>query len=443
MEASGVTIAQKWGRRLTILASLTLAVRRGIIRPYTLQPFEIITAAAALFTVTHFIIKKELPDRKITFWSALFSILILLLAGGFLRSASIYEMNASIIIATLKDFYFLAAGMLIFLLAMHYGNDVTFRKNMVLSFLTPLLFSPLLFFPALWAEKEFFTTDIYFLAGLHQNPIIFAAFTLIAIICLTVFLINEGSAVKKFIYWLSIVILLSLLLWTASRGALLAMAAAAVFIISFKACGYDKKRAIRFIVAAGAIFLITASISFALLHQETRIAVLYRFFPQIADYDYLGPAVMRQIKLGEAIKKIAADPIPALPAQNRLHIWPQALRLFLKQPLGLGPEYWRASGLISQNVPVSADVELLEEKTTTAHNSFLEIALSGGVGALIIFSFLIFTLVRKITLSLQKDDEWLILSSAFLGLFIITFLNGVMQNFPWFWIIAGLIFAKK
>jgi O-antigen ligase len=142
---------------------------------------------------------------------------------------------------------------------------------------------------------------------------------------------------------------------------------------------------------------------------------------------------LTHITLREALKKIANNHNPSLPYQNRGNIWRQSLELSLKHPfVGLGIDYYDSSKTVNQGTT----------EITMAHNIFFQIVLTGGIGLLLIFLFIlwkIFSVLKNQT----KDINWLILTTMICTVFIFSLFGDLFFGMPWVWIIAGLVIAQK
>lgn len=419
--------AEKIGGLLTLAAVVGLVLRWSdaatfFTRP---QPFELLMPLAAVFTLWHIIAhNKRGLSAGLAFWTSFFAVFFLLLLAGFIQNIQLYGTNIATVMATAQDFYLFGGAALGFLLMFYYGKDQSFRKKILYSFFAVMIFVPLALIPPI---REFITSNDT-LIGFHKNPNVFAAFAFTGLACLFAFFTKEKRIVGKIIYWVSAVAVLTLILWTQSRASLLAVVAAAVFVASSEAAGREKKQAVKFLALSALIFFATFIISFSLLPHQTKVQNIARIFPQILgqsqDISFIG--------IVGAINTILENPTLSAPGQSRQEIWPLAVKLFIQHPLGLGPDYWRNSDVIKQY-----------GTTTKAHNNVLEAALAGGVGGLVLFLLLIIATTKAIIYSSNRNREWLALSAVFIGLFIITFFNGAMQAFPWFWLVGGLVLARE
>lgn len=204
------------------------------------------------------------------------------------------------------------------------------------------------------------------------------------------------------------------------------LSALLILVFEFKR---RKTRRLKFAAETLSLLAASALVSFFILPHDAQISTLNRVFPQVTDYTY-SEKIIKSTSLVGALYKIIQNPQPSLPYQDRDAIWPQATRLLVRNPFGLGFNYHVSSRAIVQDGQV-----------TKAHNFFLEAGLQGGIGALIIYLFFIWNLVSCLLNAQGKNEEWLMLSVAFSSLFIIAFVNGDFSGNDLF--IATLILSLE
>jgi hypothetical protein len=421
---------------LIILATASLFFRRGIIKPYTLQPFEILILLATVVTLISIILYGFTKERqkKLIVWLKIYPLLLFFLLLGSINSCLNYSVNYTIINAILVDWFFIITQFLGFLLIIYYGSDIVFRKNLLYTFLVPLIFAPFIL-SYKWASKLTLLESGNYFWGLHQNYVIFGSLCFVTFVYLIVHLIYTKTKFIKLGYWLLATIMLSIIIWTGARSVWLALTLAIITIIFFSLAQLELKK-IKYFIFAILLTFFTLFISFIILPTHAQIAVLIRIFPQITNYD-TRPATLKQVSLPNAISKVTQNLTPSIPYQNRESQIPQAISLFNKNFLGLGTQYHRASQAIIEQPKIGAERYTI----TGVHNSFLQVAISGGIGALIIYCWLIYQLIIASWRTKIKNQEWLILTSANLGLFVIAFFHGILRDLPWAWIIMALTFS--
>ncbi|MES2315495.1 MAG: hypothetical protein V4486_02035 [Patescibacteria group bacterium] len=187
------------------------------------------------------------------------------------------------------------------------------------------------------------------------------------------------------------------------------------------------KKLLFFIVIA----LFGMGIAFVILPHNAKVMVLDRVFPAVIP-SAPDPRRLDEIKLKDAIKIAIVESPSILAHQNRQNMWPRALMLSIRNPLGLGPEYATTTNAIME----------ADGRSAAAHNSFLQAALSGGWLLLLLFICIIF-FVSKFLYREEKTEENILLASLWLGLLVGICFNDYLFYLPWVWIVAGIIIGKK
>ncbi|MFH1867221.1 MAG: O-antigen ligase family protein [Patescibacteria group bacterium] len=421
---------------LIILATASLFFRRGIIKPYTFQPFEVLILLAAGITIVSMILYGLTQERreKLAIWLKIFPLLLIFLLLGSINGYINYGIDSTIIHATLVDLFFIITQLLAFLLIIYYGLDTNFRKNLLLAFLVPIIFIPFVFSYQLADRFTFLESNNYFW-GLHQNYVIFGSLCFITFISIAIRFIYEKIKLVKFSYWLLGTLTLSIIIWTGARSTWLAIVLALITIIFYLGQRIAVNKT-KYWTISLCFALFTALISFLILPPHAQVAAMIRVFPQVTNYD-TRPAVIKQISLGKALSSITEHPAFSIPYQNRGSQIPQALSLFSKNMWGLGTQYHRSSKAIIEHPKIGAERYMI----TGVHNSFFQVGISGGIGALIIYIWLLSQLIITSWRVKIKNREWLLLIAINIGLFAVTFFHGILRDLPWVWIIMSLTFS--
>ena len=106
--------------------------------------------------------------------------------------------------------------------------------------------------------------------------------------------------------------------------------------------------------------------------------------------------ISKKTSLIKAIEKIKEEPIISVPNQERQLLWPQAISLISREPLGLGFGYGYTSKAIKSSK--------IGDDFATSHNTFLQVALeSGWLGFIIFLSGLYYLYKILKTLDLHPD----------------------------------------
>jgi len=347
-------------------------------------------------------------------WLKAFSLLFLFVIIGSINNKIIYNLPINEIWSAATSLFLFGIYILGFLLILNYSHDIKFIKNTLFAFISPIIFAPFILFPNLANQLGFISPTHMFEGFFKGDTTSFAMLLLIPFIILITHLLKTSSWKRKLVYAFLVTLNASLILWTGTRSAWFAASISAIIILLF-----TFKREKHLISSKFAHFTLYASIyasiamaAFLLLPHYTQISVLGRVFPQITDYSF-SQEIIQNTSLSKALAKIKANPKPSFPYQNRDSIWPQAFKLLVENPTGLGPNYHISSKAILQDGQI-----------TVAHNLFLEAGLQGGVGALTIYILLIGKTIVSLLKAAKKNTEWIILGAALLSLLIISFVDG-------------------
>lgn len=423
-------------RTSILAATFGLVVRIGIFKPYTLQPYEIGILIAGILSAIYFMRTRGtiafIKEQKM--WISIFLGCALFLGVGAIQGHRIYGTDINTGIALAKDFFLFATVCLGFLLVSHFGETTRFRKNIFLSMGGVLFFSLSLIFPSFVHINQypFFDFSWHFL-GFHDNPTLFAMLALLPFIAATDRALGEKAWHRKAIAVICAIFLFALILWSSSRSAWIS-----VFVVTSFLVGMHGLRALRegkFLKKAlltGAIGCLAVTMSFFMLPHPAKIMVLDRIFPSITG-GYPSIKAIQETSVRESLAIISEVKTPTLRAyQSRQTLWPQALELFSIHPiLGIGPEYARISGGITEG----------DKGATIAHNTFLQVGLSGGILLLLLYLYFLWQIGRRLFLS-RHDEEWRWLTAAYMGMGILLFIGDFFFHAPPIWIVLGLIAAK-
>jgi hypothetical protein len=425
---------QKLAKIFLILATATLFFRFNVVWFFKL--FEIFTIPALVFTVLSAKTQEE-RSSLVEFiktngaWLTIFLLALLFSLIGSLNGFMLYGFgSAQTILAVAGGYFYFAVSMITFLLVLYYGRDKAFRRKILLAFCSPIIFIPFIFTPALTQKFIPLNDGIHF-QGTHDNPITFAFLCFFSAAVLTSCVLASKKPGKRLACWLLVVGLLSLIIWTGSRIAWLSSATAVslifIYLLRLEAEGFSNKKSAAFILAA----LFSVIISFAILPNAAKIMALDRVYPQISDH-FPSFIKLNGMPLRDAIVKILANPLPSAPYQSRENLWPQAIKLFAKNPLGLGIEYFRLAKEIKQN-----------GSPTHSHNTILQAGLVGGVGLLIVCVLAIWKIASALIKAPQRDFEWLTLAVMLSGSLFFSLVGEFLYIIPWIWIAAALAVAKS
>lgn len=427
----------KIAKFFTLFASASLIVRRGVIKPYTIQPFElsIIIGFILLLVYTYFYRTDNYFEILFKKYGLFFLLIIIFISIGTIIGLTIYEINNENIIPIIKDFFLISTIFSAFFLNAYYGRSESFRKISLYCMCGISILSFFLFTPSL-IDKFKILGNNNSLLGFHSNQNILATLILIPIAIYSQKIFSKKKWQFKIISWALFVLSLSLIIWTGSRGGWIAVAALIMFFIWSYSNANSSLNRFKKVIAMTLFVIFSLSISFTILPREVRIMAMDRIFPNITDSDP-NPEKIKTITISTAIQKAlfksdSSISLTNVPYQNRQNIWPNAIKLFIKYPFGLGPEYARLSKALTEP----------DGRWVPAHNTILEIMLSGGIMLLIIVAFG-FLYITKILISFTNNNERILLSGLWIGLFVSLLFNDFFFTLPWLWIITGIIIGKN
>lgn len=428
-----------------LLADASLIIRIGIIKPYTLQPFEFfILVATVLFIILWY--KEGISDRAykyLKFYGKIFLITIILFLIGTILGYIKYGMNAEIALNLIKDLFYLSTIFLGLIFHIYYGNEKTFRKKALLLMSLPVLFSIFLVMPKI-AEKISILGNGNSFIGLQENITVVGFYLLIPFSLFTFSTLKEIRKLRKYVYWILAILSFSLILWTGSRAAWLAVLGILfVYLYMYTKHIVPLTSRILRIFIIGCCLIASASLSFLLLPHSVKVMSLDRVFPHLTNFNP-SPVILVQTKITfpaltkptiipketASNTKIVDSKWPAY--QSRQSLWPQAFSLLMYHPFGLGPEY----GSMSKKILDPAG------KWTRSHNTFLQAGLSGGFMFLILIIICIYWIFKKLYI-IPNSNERNLLFGLWVGFLIILSLGDYLFTIPWVWIIAGLILGKS
>lgn len=314
------------------------------------------------------------------------------------------------------------------------------------AFFVPLTLTPLLFFRDIdmiskILPKQFFTN--YSLQALQYNTTSLATWLIITFAFSVSYLFltinNKKTFLARFVSTLCTIIIISLIWWTSSRGALLT----SIFIYAITGCIVYWKQKVKLAIAI--LFLpLIFFISLYILPTQAKSSVLVRYYPQyrteIKNNNYkftsISDLVTKTTNKTDSVLTSKSGSSPSLPtpnfinSQDRQNLWPKHILYILNHPLGIyGPE------IISNFTSIG-----LEQGE---HNTLLQAGKWGGWGSLIIlglFIIYIFKISADLIKKYSNTPKILGLVMAFTGIFALSMLNSFI-HLKTFWILLAMIIA--
>ena len=294
--------------------------------------------------------------------------------------------------------------------------------------------------PAVYAIFVFFPQATYYLQlgndgtflGLTMNPNIISKILLIP-----AFFFISYSLFKSEQKWLRIgyivvsFSLVSLLFWAASRGGLISLLLASIFIwLVFSFHNFSWKK----LFYSGLLTFIILVAGFALTPDTGKHRVILRaLYPSGSDNSSY--ALTKDKPVSEIIAKFFNDKAdsPVLiyfGRETRLLIWPFYLKQVLINPLGIGPNTHFSFNLLDYSG---------EYINSGPHNTFLQIWLWGGLLGILSFLYIFISAFKNLFIKLKSDFNPFAL--ALLGALFAVSISVMFDDslgFFWFFIILAL-----
>jgi len=427
--------SEKISKFLLILATLSLIIRKGIfLETFIPKPFEIFLLLALISSFFYFF-PKNLDKFKIIDKKIYLALFIFLFSMGLATLISYLRygvgFNTEGVLTTIR---FLIIIIIFTLFYVFLKGDKIFFKRIWLSFLVPIIFIPFLIFPGLAYKFSLIKGDGRFY-GFLQNPVLASFFFLIALsFFFGLFFKNFYQKKKLFalLFFFSSVIMVSFIFWSQSRTTWIGMIVTLI-TLNYLVINVFKRNKLNYVFLNFFLTFLLLVISFIILPSSAKATFLLRIFPQYVSFIRESHPDLRTIsseQFQQLLSRIKTEGgLPNIPGDElRPIFWKEYLKLFLKNPLGLGINYF----------PVLA-VKINGEPAGT-HNDYLNSFAYGGLGALGTFLYMLWrafvNLRNKLKNFLSPSVVYYIgISSALAGLLICSILNGVAFINYFFWIL--------
>ncbi len=419
-------------KNLVFIALLALIYRLGnFYNTFIPKPFEILVFIIVLLTITDALKNNKIKEfffsipRGIAVASICLVASVLLGWGASTIKGIPYTFNA------LLEFGTFIFSLSIFLLILIYTRNY---KNYVKIYFYALLM------PTVYAVFVFFPKAVYYLSlgndgtflGFTMNPNIISKVLLIpAFFFISYSLFKYEQKWSRQGYVVISFLIVALLFWTASRGGLISLLFASIFIwLVFSLHNFNWKK----LFYSGVLIFAILTIGFALTPATGKQRVILRaLYPSGSDHSSYLP--IQDKSAGEVIIKFINDKVgsPALiyfSRETRFQIWPFYLRQVLTNPLGIGPNTHFSFNLLDYSG---------EYINSGPHNTFLQIWLWGGLLGILSFLYIFLNAFKNLFIKLKSDFNPFTL--ALLGVLFsvsISIMFDDSLSFFWFFIILAL-----
>ena len=441
-------IAYKLSAFLFIVGVAALVWRRnkfidfGVYVP-TVKPSDILILLALLVVLVSLILSKAIRNNSgrnqlLSYWGKYLLIFIGFIVVGTLWA--VFFLGTPLSKEVFLEWIRLGINIIGFFLVLFLGyNHERHVRFLVFAFISSLVLIPLLFLPESEILRHFLVVSPagYVLLGFHPSTISLASFMITSIMLFFSFYFLEQSR-RKYIFWAITLLLIAILIWSGSRIGWLSVFFGMMAIVAIKAF---KEKGMRKIILRGLTAIILFFIfGFMILSRPARNTALLRIFPHLKVDVSLSASDIRKTPTWNFIQHLESIPVfwgfqwsvPVVDVgfkESRGEFWVRYFKKALLNPLGVGLGYESILGdknITNQNV--------------NAHNVWLQVALSAGIGGIIIFIMMLYKVGLDLGELIKKrsDPITYALGGAFIGtLFNSTFID--ILDFRWFWIILGII----
>jgi hypothetical protein len=318
----------------------------------------------------------------------------------------------------------LGVGFIGFFLAIAFAfHNQRFAKLLILAFLANIVLVVFLFFPTIDILRLLLVVSpvSYTFLGFQNSTIALGASVVITLVFLfAIYQYAKRGFYAAFLFFMCC-LMAAILLWSGSRAAWLAAAVAMVAVVAFRT-PKDPKQMARGLFAMGIMFLI----AFTLASPIIRNTALTRLFPRLDLQITVDKFLLRQLPTREFVN--TNDLVFDVNFEaDRGGIWKFYGLYAIGHPLGMGPVYYVASPF---------------GPTMSAHDTWLQLAMSGGILALILAAILLAHLGSRLFRAARgQPDLWNVaLFAVFCGVIItMTFIDSL--DFRWVWTLFGLMLA--
>jgi len=293
-----------------------------------------------------------------------------------------------------------------FLLVLFYTrNNKTYIKKYFYTLLIPVIYVFFIIFPSIAIHSKLVAD--HFL-GFTGNPNIISKILIIpTIFFITKTLFESKNKLYKIVYFLLSFLLVSLLLWTNSRGAILSLILGTILLlIIFSFNNFNWKK----LVYSGVIIFLIFSMGFIFTPNKGRQLFLNR--------------IINSSKIININNKQQGE--------SRFKIWSFYFKKVSVNPLGFGPDTHMPSYILLSNG---------QYDNTGPHNTYIQIWLWGGLLGLLSFIYLLITAFKNLKIKLKANFNYIIVALiSILFALSVSIVFDDSLSFYWFWIVLAFSF---
>ncbi len=357
--------------------------------------------------------KKELHitiSKKSWILTAL--IAFFLIIGSIITYIVFHKLTTGALIAYAR---IISVGIIFFELYIIARNDTSFTYKAFLALCFSSFFLPLMFYMPMPIRSFFLDPSGHRLVGLLVDPNYFASFQLVVTALLFWFTIRPTAATMGFVgKILSFVLLcfsIGSILWSGSRGGFLGLVVMLVMLIGFAVWRLPVKKSLLsvfliFIACIGGYFV---------LPSYAKNSVALRIYN--IQNPYYAPT-----KEVPFLEKVSGQ-------QDRFALWQSSLVTIIHNPFGYGPSYHEAVNIYGEP----------NDPHRVAHNTLLEILLTGGIGLLLVIGIALWLIFANVSIR-NSFGSLHVLIALLVGLGASSLLLDSLWT-RWIWIVLALIAA--
>lgn len=432
---------------ILFIALASLFVRSGNFSILTPKPFEVIFSVLVLLTLVDIVKNKKIKEFYYSvpknIWLAVFGLTVSSLIGWFVL---VFIKNVPMNKEMILEFGRLSISLTTFLLIFFYTrNDKELLKKYFYALISPIIYAVFLFVPNLPSDS-LITTAGRFL-GFTNNINTISKLLLIPAMFFVVYsLFERGNKYFKVIYIIASAGAIALLIWSSSRGALLALALGLMFsIFLFVAWNFSWKK----ILDKSIIVIIILFLGFLLTPYSGKQNFLNRSLnadtKQVHYYgikdESLKEIVKNSFKGDEDVASSNKDGVNVVGAavgetasnamsETRMTIWRYSIKQIPKNILGSGPAY----NLSYSGTPLSGG----------AHNSYLQVFFEGGIVAVLSFGYILLKAIQNLKNELEYSfNKFMAAVSVSLFSLLIALMFDANVKLFWFWAILAIAINVK
>lgn len=319
------------------------------------------------------------------------------------------------LIDVLKEYARLCADFLITCLTIYYAQtNPYFLKQALIALCTGICVPLSVYVLPQEISIQLFDAPAGRFTGLFFDPNYYASFQIIPTIVMFFFMFKQYTVKKNYAVPFLLFVLASLsvgtIVWSGSRSGFIGLvcAMATLWLLSF--FNSSKK--------------ITSFLLLFLMGTSFFVGILL-----------LPPQAHQQIASRLNVVTIPSETVDASKAafsgrQDRFTLWVNSLAYIKENPLGYGPTYHEIINIIGDS----------GNEHRVAHNTLLEIVLTGGIGLLVLVGFLFFYFTKNIFIvSNELGIEHVLYASA-IGLSGSAFFIDCLY-YRWLWVVGALLYS--